>query len=142
MAKDTESSSKVKESFQKQAFMSLIGAELVKIESGYCEIRIPYSKKLTQQHGFIHAGVISTIADTAAGYAGFYLMGPDSEVLTVEFKINLMAPAKGDYFIAKAKVIKKGRTLTIAQSEVFAITDKREKLCALAQVTLIELPNT
>lgn len=133
--------SKVKDSFNRQGFMHHIGAELVKVEPGFCEIHVPYSKELTQQHGFFHAGVISTVADNASGYAGFSLMDEKASVLTVEFKLNLISPGKGDLLIARANVLKNGRTLTICRSEIYVMSDGKEKLCAAAQSTLIELPN-
>ena len=121
--------------------MAFIKAELVKTALGYCEIKLPYSKNLTQQHGFFHAGVVATIADNTAGYAAYSLMDSNSTILTVEFKINLIAPAKGEYLVGKAKVIKKGKTLTICQSEVFAQIGEDQKLCAITQTTLMELKN-
>ncbi|WP_240964219.1 PaaI family thioesterase [Flavivirga algicola] len=121
--------------------MELIHANLIDVKPGYCEIQIPYNPILTQQHGFFHAGIISTIADNAAGYASFSLMEEDASVLTVEFKLNLMSPGDGDLLIAKANVLKNGRTLTICRSEVFIRKNGVEKLCAASQTTLIELKN-
>ena len=132
----------VKTSFLRQSFMSFIGAELVDVQPGYCEIHLSYKKQLTQQHGYFHAGVISSIADNAAGYAGYSLMELDSSVLTVEFKLNLLSPGDGDRLIAKASVLKSGRTLTICRSEVYVVKQGESKLCAAAQSTLIELKNT
>ena len=126
--KFTHFKEKVEESFRRQKFMELINAKLVDVKPGYCEIQISYDSTLTQQHGFFHAGIISTIADNAAGYAGFSLMEEDSSVLTVEFKLNLMSPGDGDLLIAKANVLKNGRTLTICRSEVFY----QEKWCRKA----------
>ncbi|MEB3346283.1 PaaI family thioesterase [Aquimarina gracilis] len=122
--------------------MKLINAQLIDIRPGYCEIHIPYDKNLTQQHGFFHAGIISTIADNSAGYAAFSLMEQDSSVLTVEFKINLISPGDGKLLIGKSTVLKNGRTLTICKSEVFTVKNSIEKLCAVAQLTLIELKNS
>lgn len=133
---------KVRDSFNRQDFMAFLGAELVASEEGMCEIRIPYNRSLTQQHGYFHAGVIGTIADNAAGYAAYSLMDEDSSVLTVEYKLNLLSPAEGDYLLCRSNVIKRGRTLSVCRSEVFGVTAKSEKLCAIAQVTLIELTNT
>ncbi len=132
---------KVQESFNRQKFMHFINAELLKVEPGYCEIKLPFSENLTQQHGFFHAGVVSTIADNAAGYSAFSLMEATSSILTVEFKINLIAPAKGENLIGKSKVIKSGKTLTICQVEVYAGNDEEYKLCAVAQSTLMQLMN-
>ncbi len=133
---------KVQESFERQKFMKLINAELIDVQPGYCEIHVPHHPDLTQQHGFFHAGVISTVADNTAGYAGFSLMEENSSVLTVEFKINLIAPGDGDVLIGKSNVLKNGRTLTICRSEVFIVKNGEEKLCAAAQLTLIELKNS
>jgi len=138
---DKNYKTRVQSSFEKQQFMEFIGAELSKVEQGYCEIRLPYSKNLTQQHGFFHAGIVSTIADNAAGYAAFTLMEATSSILTVEYKINLMAPAKGEVLIGKGKVIKPGKTLSICQTEVFAEEKGIQKLCAVVQSTLIQLKN-
>ncbi len=133
---------KVRESFERQEFMKLICASLVDVQPGYCEIHVPYQESLTQQHGFFHAGVISTIADNTAGYAGFSLMEENSSVLTVEFKINLIAPGDGEVLIGKSNVIKHGRTLTICKSDIFIRKNGKEKLCAVSQLTLIELKNS
>ena len=130
---------KVKESFDRQQFMHFINAELVDVQPGYCEIHVPYNKNLTQQHGFFHAGIVSTLADNAAGYAAFSLMAEDASILTVEFKLNLMSPGDGELLIGRSNVLKYGRTLTICRSEVFVVKNGVEKLCAAAQSTLIEL---
>ncbi len=133
---------KVEESFQRQKFMKFINAKLIDVQPGYCEIHIPYDPNLTQQHGFFHAGIISTIADNTAGYAAFSLMEENSSVLTVEFKLNLMSPGDGELLIGKSNVLKNGRTLTICRSEVFIVKNGKEKLCAASQSTLIELKNS
>jgi len=112
--------------------MELINAKLVTVQPGFCEIQVPYDLSLTQQHGFFHAGVISTIADNAAGYAGFSLMEENSTVLTVEFKLNLMSPGEGELLIARSTVLKSGRTLTICRSDIFMLNNGEEKLCAAA----------
>ncbi|MDC8003705.1 PaaI family thioesterase [Aureisphaera galaxeae] len=122
--------------------MELIGAELVAVDAGYCEIRLPFREDLTQQHGFFHAGVVGTLADNTAGYAGYSLMQENASVLTVEFKLNLLAPGKGEALVAKANVLKSGRTLTVCRCDVYAVSEGQEKLCAAAQVTLIQLENT
>lgn len=131
--------SKVRDSFQRQGFMKFIGAELTAVEPGFCEIRLPYSVELTQQHGFFHAGLVGTIADNTAGYAAFSLMEDTSSILTVEFKLNLMSPADGEFLIGRSSVLKHGKTLTICRSDVFVVKDGKEKLCAAAQSTLMEL---
>jgi uncharacterized protein (TIGR00369 family) len=117
----------VKTSFAKQAVMATIGALLTKVEPGICEITLPYKTDLTQQNGFLHAGIVTTIADSACGYAAYSLMPSNSDVLSVEFKVNLMRPAKGSSFIAVAEVLKPGRTLTIVRADVFAIDEHNEQ---------------
>ena len=128
----------VERSFARQAIMNLIGAELSLIEPGVIEITLPYRADLTQQRGFLHAGVVTTIADSACGYAAYSLMPAGSEVLSVEFKVNLLRPAQGESFVARAEVIKAGRTLTVVRADVFGIdgNGKRE-LVATMQGTMI-----
>ncbi|WP_034919832.1 PaaI family thioesterase [Gillisia sp. CAL575] len=130
---------KVEDSFKLQKFMDFIGAKLVKVEPGFCEIHLPYNENLTQQNGYFHAGIISALADNAAGYASLSLMEEDSSVLSVEFKLNLTSPGIGDLLIARANVLKSGRTLSICRSDVFAVKNGVEKLCAASQATLIQV---
>jgi uncharacterized protein (TIGR00369 family) len=104
--------------------MQLIGAELSRIEPGLVDISLPYRAELTQQNGYLHAGIVTTIADSACGYAAFSLMPAGSEVLSVEFKVNLLRPAKGHRFVARAEVIKPGKTLTVVKADVFAVSGK------------------
>lgn len=132
---------RVKTSFDKQLFMNHLGARLERVEPGFCEIHLPYSEKLTQQNGYFHAGAVSTIADTAGGYAAYSLMQPEDSVLTVEYKLNLLAPAKGEYLIARSRVLKAGKTITVCNSEIFAVENGTESLCATATITLIALRN-
>ncbi len=135
--------SKVEQSFASQKFMEHIGAELVDVHPGYCEIHVPFNENLTQQNGFFHAGVIGTVADNVAGYASLSLMKELSSVLSVEFKLNLMRPADGELLIGKGHVLKYCKTLTICRADVFIVNDGIEKLCAAAQLTMIELgPNS
>ena len=122
--------------------METLAIEMVGIDSGYCELKLPYRKEFTQQHGYFHAGVIATLADNSAGYAAFSLMEADSTPLTVEFKIKLMSPGQGDWLVARAKVIKNGKTLKICQAEVLNLTEEDESLCAIATVTMTELRNS
>ncbi|HKS09227.1 MAG TPA: PaaI family thioesterase [Pyrinomonadaceae bacterium] len=130
----------VKDSFAKQTIMTLIGGELTRVEPGVVEITLPYRTDLTQQHGYVHAGIITTIADSACGYAAYTLMPPGSDVLAVEFKVNLLRPAKGETFVARAEVVKSGRTLTVVRADVHAWSngDKRE-LVAIMQGTMMRL---
>ncbi len=102
-------------SFARQPIMNLIGATLSLVEPGVVEITLPYRADLAQEHGYLHAGVIATIADSACGYAAYSLMPAGSEVLSVEFKVNLLRPAQGKTFVARAEVIKAGRTLTVVR---------------------------
>jgi uncharacterized protein (TIGR00369 family) len=117
--------------------MQTIGAELSRVEPGRVEIALPFRSDLTQQHGYLHAGITSTIADSAGGYAGYSLFPAGSSVLTVEFKINLLAPAAGERFIAVGEVVKPGRTLTACRLEVTAIKGEQRALIAIGQQTLI-----
>lgn len=131
----------VRRSFAKQAIMGLIGGELVRVEPGVVEIKLAYRPDLTQQDGYVHAGIIATIADSACGYAAYSLMPPESEVLAVEFKVNLLRPAKGDAFLARAEVIKPGRTLTVVRADVFATSGGNEwQLIATMQGTMMRMP--
>jgi uncharacterized protein (TIGR00369 family) len=128
----------VRSSFSQQAIMKLIGAELTRVEPGMVEIRLPYRADLTQQHGYLHAGIVTAIADSACGYAAFSLMPAGSEVLSVEFKVNLLRPAKAKAFLARAEVIKAGKTLTVVRADVFGVSDQHEEqLIATLQGTMI-----
>jgi uncharacterized protein (TIGR00369 family) len=118
----------VQRSFAKQALMQLIGAELSRIEPGIVEINLSYRTDLTQQNGYLHAGIVTTIADTACGYAAYSLMPAGSQVLSVEFKVNLLRPAQGDKFLARAEVLKAGKTLTVVKADVFGIAQSEEQL--------------
>ena len=130
---------RVRASFARQGAMRLIGARLLALRPGYCAIELPYRADLTQQHGYIHAGILSTIADSAGGYAGFSLFPADASVLTVEYKLNLLAPAAGERLVAEGHVVKPGRTLAITRGEVYAEASGKRALCALMQQTLIVL---
>jgi uncharacterized protein (TIGR00369 family) len=127
----------IKQSFAKQTIMGLIGAELMRVEPGIVEISLPYRADLAQQHGYLHAGIVTTIADSACGYAAYSLMPPNSEVLSVEFKVNLLRPAKGETFTATAEVVKSGKTLTVVRADVFGIEQGRRALVATMLGTMI-----
>jgi len=129
----------VRQSFAQQSFTELIGASLTLIEPGVVEITLPYRQDLTQQNGYLHAGIVTTIADSACGYAAFSLMPEGSGVLSVEFKVNLLRPAKGENFLARAEVIKAGRTLTVVRADVFALTENKRSLVATMQGTMMRL---
>jgi uncharacterized protein (TIGR00369 family) len=130
---------RVQASFARQAFMGHLGVELAHLAAGEVDLAVPYHKGLTQQHGFFHAGVTATIADSAAGYAALSLFAPRTGVLTTEFKINFLAPARGEKLIARGRVVKSGRTLTVSQSEVVAIDGETETLIATGLFTLMQL---
>jgi uncharacterized protein (TIGR00369 family) len=119
--------SRVRASFARQSMMTVLGASLERVAPGEVDIRLPFRADLTQQHGFLHAGVTTTIADSACGYAALSLMPPGAAVLTVEFKVNLMAPAAGQVFVARGRVLKAGRTLTTCAGDVFALDGGEEK---------------
>ena len=119
--------------------MTLIGAQIVALRPGYCAIAIKPRPEISQQHGYVHAGIVSAIVDTAGGYAGFTLFPENSSVLTVEFKLNLLAPAGGERLLAEGHVVKAGRTLAITRGEVYAETGNQRTLVALMQQTLIVL---
>ncbi|HEY7608255.1 MAG TPA: PaaI family thioesterase [Alphaproteobacteria bacterium] len=111
---------RVRDSFGRQPFMDHIGARITDLAPGYCEITLAYRPELTQQHGFVHGGVLASIADSAAGYAAFCLMPAEASILTVEYKLNLLRPGQGEAMIARGRVLKPGRTLTVVQADVFA----------------------
>jgi uncharacterized protein (TIGR00369 family) len=136
-AKDPAFRARVQASFDKQGLMSTLGASILHIAPGAVDIWLTPSPSVSQQHGFVHAGAVAAIADSAAGYAALSLMPPGAGVLTTEFKINLVAPATGERIVARGRVIKAGRTLTLAQTEVFAETAGQEKLVALLTATLM-----
>ena len=135
--RDPNYAERVRASFRLQQAMSLIGAEMALVEPGYVEIHLPHKAEITQQHGFIHGGVVGMIADSAAGYAAMTTVPANASVLTVEFKMNLMAPADGEKLIARGEVVRAGRTLIVTQAEVFAVKDGKETLCALMQQTIM-----
>ncbi len=137
--RDLDFAERVRASFARQAFMAHIGAELADIAPGACEIHLPRRAELTQQHGFIHGGAVGAIVDSAMGYAGYTLAPAGASVLTVEYKLNLVAPADGERLIARGHVVRAGRTLTVCRGEVFALRDGAETLCAAAMQTLMIL---
>jgi len=137
--KDPAFQARIQASFDRQGLMRTLGASILTIAPGAVEIALPASPAVSQQHGFVHAGAVAAIADTAAGYAALTLMPPGAGVLTTEFKINLVAPAAGERILARGRVIKAGRTLTLAQTEVFAETAGQEKLVAFLTATLMAI---
>ncbi len=136
---DPHYAKRVRGSFARQQAMAFLGAELSELKPGYCEIRLPYRPELTQQDGYFHAGILSTIADSAGGYAGYTLMPADSRVLTVEYKVNLLAPAQGELLVARGRVLRAGRKLVITQVDVGIVRDGQETPCAALLQTLMSL---
>jgi len=130
---------RIRSSFAKQGLMTTLGAALGEISSGRVDVELRPRPEISQQHGFVHAGAISAIADTAAGYAALSVMPADVGVLTTEFKINLVAPAIGERIIARGRVVKAGRTLTLTQSDVFAVNTGQEKLVAVLMATMMPI---
>jgi uncharacterized protein (TIGR00369 family) len=137
--RDPAFEARVRASFAKQIFMATLGATLTRVEPGAVDIALASHERLTQQHGFLHAGVLATIADSACGYAALSLMAPGFAVLSVEFKINMLAPAAGAAFVATGRVIRAGRTLTVCSGEVRA--DGSDNPLAAMQATMIAVEN-
>ncbi len=137
----TRLADRVRASFERQGLMRLLGAELADVDRGRVRIDLPRRPEVSQQHGYVHAGATSAIADSAGGYAALTLMPQTSEVLTVEFKLNLLAPAAGQRLEAIGTVLKSGRTLSVCKLEVYAVEDEEQrKLVAVGQQTLIGVP--
>ena len=134
---DPDFAARTRASFERQAAMVTLGASLTQVEPGFAVIELPWAQALTQQHGFLHAGMVATALDSACGYAGFTLMPADAAVLTIEYKINLLAPAKGQRFRMVGEVVKPGRTITVVEGEAYAIDDGKEKLVATMNCTLM-----
>jgi len=137
--RDADFEARVHASFARQTFMDLLGARLLRVAPGAVEIELPLRRELEQQHGFAHAGAAWSIADSAAGYASHSLMAPDEGVLTVELKINLLAPAKGERLIARGRVERAGRRLTVARADVYAVTSAEETHVAIAVGTFMTM---
>lgn len=136
---DPNFETRVRASFERQTFMSTLGAVLDRVAPGEIDIRMPIRPQLSQQHGFVHAGAVASIADSACGYAASTLLPADSGVLAVEFKINLLAPAAGEYLIARGRVIRAGRTLTVCQADVVAVSEGKERLVAVMTGTIMNV---
>ena len=128
---------RVRESFARQRVMRLFGASLGRVAPGAVDVVLPFREDLTQQDGYVHAGVITTVADSACGYAAYTLMPAGSNVLAVEFKVNLLRPAAGQEFVAEARVVKAGRTLTVTRCDVHARAGAGTKLVAMMTATMI-----
>jgi len=130
---------KVRESFRRQEIMKTVNASIFAIRPGEVELEFPYQSSLTQQHGFIHAGVVSTVLDSACGYAAFSLMPINAAVLTIEFKVNLLSPARGERFRAIGTVIKPGKNITVTKGDLFAYVDDEQKLVATMTGTIMSV---
>lgn len=129
-----DAEARVRASFGKQAFMALLGATISRVAPGEVDIDLPWRADLVQQHGYLHAGVSAAIADSACGYAALSLMAPDAAVLSVEYKVNLLAPAKGVRFQAVGRVVRSGRTITVVQGDVRAFDDLGESRIVLTML--------
>jgi uncharacterized protein (TIGR00369 family) len=136
-AVDAEFESRVRESFARQGLMKHLGAELAVLGAGHAEIHVPFRMEVTQQHNYFHAGVSGAIADSACGYAAYTLMPADSSVMTVEYKMNLLAPAEGEKLMARARVLRSGRTLKICAADVFVLKSGAEIHCATMLATIM-----
>jgi uncharacterized protein (TIGR00369 family) len=134
--------SRIRSSFARQNMMLTLGAELVHVQRGEVDIALSFRSDLTQQHGFLHAAAVTAIVDSACRYAALSMMPEDAEVLSVEFKINLLAPATGERFVAKGRVLRSGRTLTVCAGEVHAERGAERTLIAVMQATMIALAGT
>ena len=136
---DAATTERVRASFARQGMMATLGAELVSVEPGRVEMAIRHDERLTQQHGFLHAGAVTSVLDTACGYAAYSVMPPEAAVLTVGFTVNLLAPAAGERFAIVGEVVRAGRTLTVCRADAFADGDKRP--FAVMQATMTALYN-
>jgi uncharacterized protein (TIGR00369 family) len=140
-AQDPTFASRVRASFDKQQFMATIGARLTRVDPGVVDIELTPRADLTQQHGFLHAGALASAADSACGYAALSLMPAGVAVLSIEFKINMLAPAAGERIVARGRVIRAGRTVTVCSADVFAYTGEVKKLVAMMQATMMTVQN-
>ena len=136
---DPNYEARVRSSFEKQNVMKTIGAIFTRVAPGEVVIELSYDASLTQQHGYLHAGIVTTVVDSACGYAAYTLMAPDSEVLTIEYKVNFMAPARGERFKGIGKVLRAGRTITVCSGDVVAIENGKEKVVATMLATMISV---
>lgn len=138
-AVDPEFVQRVRVSFGEQRAMASIGASVSLVEPGAVDVMLPFRDDLTQQDGFIHAGIIAAIADSACGYAAYSLMPASARVLSIEFKVNLLAPAVGERMIARARVLRAGKTITVCRADVAAVIDRNEKLVATMLGTMMTI---
>ena len=139
--KDPEFEAKVRESFGKQTAMQSLGAVISRVKPGEVEIEMPYRADFTQQNGFVHGGIVTAIVDSACGYAALSLSAPGTAVLTVEYKVNFLAPAKGDRLLARGEVVRPGSTVTVCKGDVVAYDGGDEKVVASMLTTMMLMPN-
>lgn len=135
--RDPAYAERVRESFGRQRLMATIGAELTSVAPGEITIEMPFREDLTQQHGFLHAATVTAIVDSACGYAASSLMPAEAAVLSIEFKMNMLAPAMGEHFIAIGRVTKAGRTITVVNGDCFAVQGGDKKLVATMVGTMM-----
>jgi uncharacterized protein (TIGR00369 family) len=135
--KDPDYEKRIRGRFSNQGLLKNFSARLQRIAPGEAELVMPFDQKLTQQDGYLHAGAITTLVDSACGYAAYTLMPAGSRVLSVEFKINLLSPAKGDHFLARGRVVKPGRTITVCEGKFYSFKSGEKKLSAVMQATMI-----
>ncbi len=121
---------RIRQNFERQAAMTTIGAELTRVQHGMVEIELPFDIKLTQQHGILHAGIIAACLDSACGFAAYSVIDPDASILTIEFKVNLMSPGRGERFLFRGEVTKPGTTIIVADGRAYSISDGPAKLIA------------
>ena len=137
---DPEFENHIRDSFVKQKLLETLNAEITLVRAGELHIEMPFDERFTQQDGFLHAGIVTTLIDSACGYAAYTLMPENSRVLSVEFKVNFLHPAQGERFRAESRVIKSGRTLSVCEGKLFALQGEQEKLVAIMQATMICVP--
>src|SRR5436309_16021642 len=136
-APDPDFEQRIRGSFSRQGFNERVGAILGRVTAGYVEIEVPFSAGVTRQHGFFHGGAMGVIGDSACGYAAMTLTPPNSEVLTIEYKINFLSPAEGERLVARGRVTKPGRTVTVCNGDVVAVSERKEKLVATMLATMM-----
>jgi uncharacterized protein (TIGR00369 family) len=134
---DPDFEARVRASFQRQQVMATLGARLTRVAPGETDVELPFRSDLIQQHGFLHAGIVTTILDSACGYAAFSLMPAEAEVLSIEFKTNLLAPARGELLVARGRVVRAGRTITVCQADGVMVNGGREVHVATMTATMM-----
>ena len=128
---------RVRESFGRQRHMATLGVTIERLAPGEADLAFPHDERFTQQNGFLHAGAVASVADSANGYAAYSLAPPDTDVLAVEFKINLLAPARGERFVACGRVLRAGRTLTVCRADVFAVGAERAMVATMLSTIIV-----